>query len=480
MNLLLSKPFKHNLLIPIFVAFLYWVYLFFFSQMEITQDALGYESHARGIVQLGWQKYFNEGPGREPLYLFLISLSMHLAGILNMDYQFIQKIFQILILLLTQLLTLTYLKRINTPPSLILALLFYLGFSPAIVNSAFSLYSEILTYPLILGIVLISGRLWISLSKGSRNNILLLTLILGILSTLAVSVKAVLQYVLLFYFIILFILLIPQLLSKGKRSSLPWALALLIPIVFFSSFVYYFKITNLKTNGHFAYTTRGDWMVYATTHKRMSPMTPQRFQAFLYTILGDKVCQKYASPKECFYWSSEQDSLIGAAKSQKLRIKGVAENDINSTLYFLTKQEILQNPLRQAFFMFLEGIKLFLWESTQIGFVTYPPWLKAIFDNTLFKNSLRLFIFLLTLFSFIYLMITCIFHRKHLASNPFTSSETMTLVTFSLFFQLLFIIFYSLFTVLTRFSFPLVPLYLANISFFLQNAYFKKHLKISN
>jgi len=72
----MNKP-----LIGIFLScFAYWTYLIFNAHMVIKFDAIGYEKLGRLIFTEGWDAYFQTGPHREPLYPWLISLSMHISS----------------------------------------------------------------------------------------------------------------------------------------------------------------------------------------------------------------------------------------------------------------------------------------------------------------------------------------------------------------------------------------------------------------
>ena len=122
---------------------LYWIYLALTSQMLILYDAFGYEQLGTIIYQQGWGEFFRAGPSREPFYPFLISVSMHIADACSVSYHSIQKIIQILFLLTSQFLVLKILKNLRVQPLLCALTILYLGFSPALVNAAFSLFSEI-------------------------------------------------------------------------------------------------------------------------------------------------------------------------------------------------------------------------------------------------------------------------------------------------------------------------------------------------
>jgi len=111
------------------LSILYWIYLFFTSDPIVVFDAIGYEQLGRMISQEGWIKFFETGPNREPLYPFLISISMRIADILSISYLEIQKLFQIMILLSAQILTLRLFKLLDISKKIIPFILLYIGFS---------------------------------------------------------------------------------------------------------------------------------------------------------------------------------------------------------------------------------------------------------------------------------------------------------------------------------------------------------------
>ena len=151
-----SSP-ARNLTLFIFpICFLYWAYLFFSTKMNISMDAEVFNNVAEALSKNGWIHFFQSGPHREPLYPMLIIFSKRLSSLLHYPFDKIQTIIQLGFLFLTQLLTLHILRKLEINKALSLLIVLYLGVSPAIVNSAFSLFSEIITYPIVLGIIFVA------------------------------------------------------------------------------------------------------------------------------------------------------------------------------------------------------------------------------------------------------------------------------------------------------------------------------------
>jgi len=136
---------------PIFYAFglsiLYWGYLFMTTQPVLSCDANLYDLLGKMVHNKGWAHYFSQGPLQEPLFPLIISWSLRLSELFGPSYLAFQKGFQLFWLFITQLLTLNILRQLRINRRLGAAVIFYLGFSPALVNSALSLYSEIVVYP---------------------------------------------------------------------------------------------------------------------------------------------------------------------------------------------------------------------------------------------------------------------------------------------------------------------------------------------
>ena len=86
--------FRLAVLTVFLLSLIYWVYLVFSAQMQISQDAIGYEGLGRMIYQKGWQEFFETGPQYEPLYPSTISISMSIADRFSISYQLVQKFFQ--------------------------------------------------------------------------------------------------------------------------------------------------------------------------------------------------------------------------------------------------------------------------------------------------------------------------------------------------------------------------------------------------
>jgi len=150
---LAPKKINSNLPSPIILtvilcSIIYWIYLSLSTRMDIAFDAIDYQTLAERIYTQGWISYFTTGPNREPLYPLLISLSMHIGHWIGLPYTKIMAIGGMIILSLSQLWIYHILRLLKIGTRVCVVVLIYWALSPALNNSAFSLFSEIITYPL--------------------------------------------------------------------------------------------------------------------------------------------------------------------------------------------------------------------------------------------------------------------------------------------------------------------------------------------
>lgn len=467
----LSQPNNPGIKIPLvfILSIVYWIYLLFTARVGVVFDAINYEDLGRMIYHEGWVKYFETGPNREPLYPFLIAISMRIADIFSVSYLYIQKFIQIIILLVTQVLTLKLLRKLEIDSKIIALTILYIGFSPAIVNSAFSLFSEIATYPLILGIIYVAVKAWRSILQG--NSCLKLTflgLFLGVLFILITSTKAIFEFIFPILLLPYLVFIIRAFTQKDKKILTRSTVYILAALLSFGSFLHFFKSMNQKHNGTYAFANRGAWMLYGTVERRTIKMTPKKVLAAISMVPGDGVCIALFGKKECDYWTFNKTMELGVKKSGEIASSGTLPHKIDSKLIELSKQEILNNPIQYGFFHLLEGARMFFWESTQIGFVTYPAWLTKLFTFTPFKNTLRLIIGCFTIASFFYLFLFIFQNKNLLLDTENRRSEKLQICFFAFLIIIFFIQLYSFFCILTRYSFPIVPLYILSMAFLIQ------------
>ena len=456
------------MIIVFLICFIYWIYLFFSTQMEIKFDAIGYEGLGSIIYHDGWIAYFKQGPSREPLYPFVVSLSMHAAEIFRVPYAVPQKIIQILTVFLTQILTLRILRKLQVKNSLQIFAILYLGFSPAIINSAFSLFSEIAAYPFVLAIILAARHLWISVRIKGYGQSFFAGLTLALFFLAATFTKGVFQGVLYFFLLPFILLAFYSALTHQKKICVTSVLSLLLIVIIFQSCFIGFKLMNKKYNGLFEFTDRYGLAVYGNAAKRAKELNPRVFMAYLASVPGDGFCRQFFSVEECKYYSWESADRIWGYELPKL-LAGVPPEKQTEKTIALAKDKIAKNPLQHFVLSGIEGMKMFFWESTHLGNVTYPIWLRTCYDFPVFKDGLRLTISLLTIYSFLFLIYFLFKNKTKLFQPPLANEPDYQLCFFIALMISSYTALYAVLHILTRFALPIAPLFIVCIAFCLNN-----------
>ncbi len=426
----------------------YWIYLWLNSSMFIVFDSVGYESLARSIVDDGWTKYFITGPNREPLYTFLISVSMIIADALHLPYQKVIGFIQISFLGLGQILLAHLLNRMRVVQWVVAVVLLYWSISPALINSSLSLFSEIATYPLVLGICCFGFdildrkpmKAFVRIMMGAT---------LGVLMLGFACVKAIAQYSLTITCIWMIGVCWCTCRDRHIRASSIGAILMALMIMYAG--VVPIKTLNKIYNGNDVFTNRGPAVIYGNFYRRTLPHNAAQMKACLAMVAGENLCRKVADKKDCKYWHfSTVDEYSFAAN---LARAGHNEESAGRILFAKAVGMLIQHPVSVIGFGLLESSKMFFWESTQIGFVDYPQWLSRIYGQEWIKSIWRLLVSLATIIAFFSFGV--IAFKK----QPSGIDGHQTQMQFVLFLALPFMLLYGISTVLTRYAFPMVPLF---------------------
>jgi len=452
-----QSPFPPSIAAIFILSLAYWSYLGTTTGMIIFFDAIGYESLGRMIQTQGWVSYFTNGPNREGLYPLLIAVSMAFEHITGLAFVKIMAIFGVIILFLTQALTYKILRLLDIRNGICILVLSYLALSPALNNTAFSLFSEIAAYPFVLGILLASYYAWGAIIHNKKYYAFSYGMLLGILLALATLVKGVFECIAPVYLIILF----STIFLTDKQTIAKKMMAFILCAVAAASLFYVpitaYKWLNLHYNGNFTVTNRAPWMIYGNTARRMEPLGLKKIVEALAYAPGEGVCNSLFGQKECDFWSFQESDRLGIKKLNELNNQHLSPKKINTTLVGLSAQKALQNPFQYALLAAIEGLKMFFWESTKIGFINYPPWLSKIYGNRIFNNGLRLFTGLISLVAVLSLW----FQARTPQKSPL--GFLMGVLIF------LYILFFSFVSVLTRYALPMAPLYLISIGIWLNS-----------
>ncbi len=437
----------------------YWLFIAVQSQIGLGNDASGYLTVAQELQKGGLPQYLSNVE-REPLFPLWISYSLSFAKTFALDPLVVQKYTQILVLLLCQIMLWRALKHLNINPYIRNIILLYWAISPAVMNAGLSLYSEILTFPLILLLwFALKPILSPSVSSWRGLKVIGAAVGLGLIFLGLIMVKALFEFIGLFMVAVLGTIAVIQW-QQNPAKNVRVLVMLVLAVMIFETGLLAYKGLNLKYNGSFTMTDRGSWALYGNTMRRLEPLTPQRISAAIAFVPGKGFCRKFFTEKACYDWTAHPSDVLGMLAMGKLHSEGHSTAEINAILLEQSITAVKNNPAQWGFFAFLEGMKMFFWESTQIGFVKYPAWLQGIYNKTLFKDILRLLVAVLTILSVGWLILQrC---RGKLPEGIDTALLMIVAVT----------ILHSPFFILTRYTFCLIPLYLICIAY-VSDAWFK-------
>src|SRR3989338_1948677 len=464
---------KYLLCLAFILPLLYWLYLALIAEMLIVHDSIGYEQLGSLLARHEWLEYFKGGPNREPLYPLTISLSMQIADLFSISYHAVQKIIQILIVLLTQFLALSLLRRLKIHPLLSAATILYLGFSPVIVNSIFNIYSEVITYPLVLGIILVNLKCADALVRVAHNPdpknrwglLASWACLLSGLFVLMTFVKASFEIITLVFLMMYVSQFVQALNRKNKKLAVSLVTFMVCFLSFYGGILIGYKFMNKIYNGQFVLTDRGASIFYGNTLRRVKPLTQQRLLVDL-SYLPDPdghFCQAHFGAEPCIFESYKQSDIIAFHKSVELQAQGFSINQINQIFFKNSFQEIFRHPFQYTFLTILESLRIFSWESTIPKFVVYPEWGEKIFGLSWLNRGLNFMMTVLTLLSLIY----ALFIFKIKSKNPADRQVLSTI----LWFIGAYIFAHAPFLVILRHILPIVPLYLILTAFFVQKVY---------
>ena len=436
--------------------------------MLIIQDAIGYEYLGKLLNDQGWLAYFQTGPNREPVYPFLISISMRLGDYLHLPYAFIQKYVHIILMLLTQCLVWKILDQLKTHTLLICAALLYIAFSPALINSTFSLFCEIATYPFILLLLLCLTRSWMII-QNDQTKIKMVSVwairsaLLSILLTLQKGVFELIIPILVLPFLFIFF----SHLKNNKQKCVGAFLFSLIFLLGFYSAISIYKGLNQKFNGQYVVTNRGSFALYGNIARRNQPLNAERLKTAWAFVPGENVCIDLFGHDACRFWSYRISDDLAKEKEAQLTAQNLSQAQISKEFNKSAIQLFRSNPFKQIFFMGLESLKMFFWETrNNIGFVVYPSWMTQFYEHRAFFYILS---FVTATFALISLIYTLVWLTKN-ASNEYR----FAFLLFSIILTLSFIGLHSFFFVLPRYALPIVPLFVILIAFLLQQTIINK------
>ncbi|MCD4781639.1 MAG: hypothetical protein K8S27_13980 [Candidatus Omnitrophica bacterium] len=450
-------------------CFFYWGYLFFASSFDIAHDAVGYQNLGKMVHQKGWKEYFITGPNREPVYIATIALSMKLGEMFSLNYQYFQKLTQVLCLFISQLMVLVLLRRLQIRRGVQMLVIFYMGFSPALVNAAFSLYSEIAALPfvpLLLVCCLMSFQRIFSSENKNPVSFGIYTAFVFMAATLC---KGIFHYVFLTLAGILGMAVLFALYKKRKSLLVSIILFLCPLVMIYSLGIGGFMALNKHYNGHFEITNRYAGALFGVAYKRTNPVTSRIVMSHVAAIPGWGVCRMFFTEEECRYTEFYASDMYYMGPTLTNQLKDLPEEEHYTATIQFAFDRIKQHPFRYTMFCLIEAPKMFFWESTRIGFVNYPQWLHQLFVFKPVRLGVRLLMSLLTMIALGYLLLLSIKRRSMLVGPTQGLNMDQQRLQTSLMILLIVFFFtglYSLFLILTRYALPVAPLYLIAIAIF--------------
>ena len=432
----------------------FWIfYNTLFSETILYFDSFGYERLGRILCTGHFNEYLASGPTREPLYPLFICFNMKLEDFFHIPYTNLILLTQGIILLLTQGGMAWIFQRIGLGDKVSAILILYFVISPAILRSSLIVYSEIITYPLILLACVVSCETWRHLTQPSAfvGKETKRAIYMGMAFLPLMFVKAVTEVIVpafLFIFTLTLALRWKKDLGKVKKAIIFGFIAygvFLTPVVIYKSI-------NKICNGNFAFTSRGSWALYGTTARRILPTTPQEKLAQKLYVFPDKsFCAQWAGVEACEHWHYALSDRLGMEKNAELNRQGLSMEEANRRLIQLSLGLMRQHPFETMKGMFWEGAKLLFWEYPSWGMVVLPreirkvyewPWAQGFFLFGI--NGLNLLFFLAAMrYAFV------------------TKDESSVVYLWvMLLFFLLYIIAHSFFFLNERNALPIIPLYL--------------------
>ena len=448
----------------ILLCFIWWGYLFFSSQMLIVHDACGYQDLGRLLSEKGWAEYFKTGPHREPLYPLLISISMRLGRFFGISYHYFQKAIQILFLFMTQMLLFFVMKKLKIHNAIILVLLLYFGLSPALVNAAFSLYSEIAAFPFVVLIVIMFIY---SLNKllGQENTAVVKAAVLtAVTFVLAVFSKGIFLYIFHLIMLAAFILWVRFCFKRNRLFAKKFAVYLFTTVFVFNLCVFLYMWMNKKFNGQFELTNRYAGAFFGVAYKRTNKLTGRILAAHVVSIPGWGACRVFFTEEECRYCEFYASDSYYMGATLQSRIQGLPKEKRNRATFDFAFERIKSNASAYILLTLIEAPKILFWESTKIGFVKYPDWLDKVYSNRLFKDGLRLTSSAVTAFSVLFAFFNLV-KKRDLFFEDSKKGRRVQIMGFTIFIIFAFAGLYSLFLILTRYALPIVSLYFLCIAY---------------
>ena len=449
-----------------FLLILSWVYILSLactSQLLVVHDAVNFQDLGRLVREQGWAAYLEGGPTREPLYPFLVSLAYGSGQALGVSHISILVIFQIAIIAISQFLLLKVLRRLRIRDTIAWLIVIYFGVSPAILNSALSGYSEIVTFPLVLGLALafIDGAAAV-LNDNFRRTAWAGAK-LGIFYFLIAMAKGTYEYIFPVFTALSLAGLGFFILKRHYFLARRLGMFIIVAVFFFYVPLTGYKLLNKHYNGHFALTHRADQIIFNSASLRAQPITKDKIISGLASIPGQDFCTLLLTPEQCHFWTTGNLEGVGYTPEIVAVQKSLPHDEVQHFLTSQAKEQIFKHPLQFIILTAVDTVKLFFWETTHLGFVEYPDWIKNFFNAVWFQEFLRFALFGFSLAGFFYAAYFIITRRA-------TSDPRIWILLPFLWLVTLHVGIYAVCSaVVPRHALAIAPIFLVLAAFFLEN-----------
>ncbi len=437
-----------------------WVfYNAVFSGTILYFDAFSYDSLGHLITQGKFADYLRHGPTREPLYPIFVALNMSLAQFLHLPYTQILLLTQGLILLITQLMLARIFERIKLADAAAALLLAYFVISPTVIRSSLIVYSEIITYPLMVLVCWVSINAWQSKINIQAKH----AAYLGFSFLPLVFTKGIFEIIAPLYIVLFFLCLSRR--CSPKRTMIFAIIALgcfLIP-------VNAYKLLNKMSHGHFTFTSRGSAALYGSASRRVLPTSPQEDLAQKLYVFPDKLfCQARVGQAACDHWFYALSDQLGGVKEVALRQIYTSTAAVDKALTHQALHLMLQHPIKTINGMFWEGAKLLFWEYPSWGMVILPRDVRQFYDQPILYPMFLYGVNGMSVLFFLSAFICVVFNwRKFLSAK----TEALNFLVLSFGLSFIYIVMHSLFFLNERNALPLVPVFLLMYGAFIKSAF---------
>ncbi|MBF0331510.1 MAG: hypothetical protein HQL17_06200 [Candidatus Omnitrophica bacterium] len=435
--------------LPFVLLIFYWAYLVRATQPLVIYDAIGYQDAGRLLMEQGWGAYF-KGLNREPLFPLMISIAMRLEHSVGIGYTYILKTFLLVELALAMTGTYHLARSLGARRLWAGMGAFYLGMSPAILNSTLWLWSEAAIYPFVVWGVIWMIRTWREMKRACRVDRLAgHAALTATLFILAAMVKAPVATVFVALLLPFYAAVVHGFWVKDGRGALRAVFVSAICLLMMGAYVENYKFLNWRGNGHYAITNRADLALFGNTVRRLDPEALKRIPEAVLSVPRLVICERYYG-RSCGYWGYATSDNINEQYAQKLAARGFSDIQRQEFFFSTAFRLMREHPFQEAFFSVIEGMKMFFWEN-RLFFVKYPDWLVRVYSHNVLVLTLC--------FSGAVLSLIALCRAIFLAVRRRLMPQV-----FAVLFVGCFIGSYALFFVDIRYGFPLAPVFIAMIA----------------